>query len=541
MVIRIGGLASGMDIEGIVNDLMRVERIRVDKVSQDKTLLEWTREAYNDINKKFASFILNTRQSFGLTQTSGGTIVNRSVSSFNWIKSATVGNSGIADVSARSNAVNGSYQLHVHGLASNWSAASSEEITVDGGGKSNIKEQLGLDNDIVQFSITTNKGDKTFMIETSKSLKEVVKEINSADLGVTAIYDESIDRFFIQTNETGEKNTITIQDMDGFFSKLKLQHNVDGNSIDVDLTGSEIYRGTDAIIDFEGANNISMSSNQFTINNISIHIKSVGETTIHVNTDENAIVDKIKDFVHQYNELVDELNDVLGQKQYRDYRPLTEEQKKAMSEKEIELWEERAKSGLLRNDPLLSRTMQTVRSGLYGKVSDVVRGFSHLTEIGIQTERYVTGSMGGKLEINEDQLRDAIRRDVDGVLDLLFKESPKEVSDPNEKREKTGLIGRLYGDMVDGMKGIIVKAGPGEDSQMYRSINPTMLLDFVTKHSSISMLDKNIMDYDKRIFELERRLIDRENQYWAKFSAMETALNRMYSQGDWLYHQFSNM
>ena len=91
------------------------------------------------------------------------------------------------------------------------------------------------------------------------------------------------------------------------------------------------------------------------------------------------------------------------------------------------------------------------------------------------------------------------------------------------------------------MKGIIVKAGPGEDSQMYRSINPTMLLDFVTKHSSISMLDKNIMDYDKRIFELESRLIDRENQYWAKFSAMETALNRMYSQGDWLYHQFSNM
>ena len=66
-----------MDIEGIVNDLMRVERIRVDKVSQDKP--RWNGpEANNDINKKFASFILNTRQSFGLTQTSGGTIVNRS-------------------------------------------------------------------------------------------------------------------------------------------------------------------------------------------------------------------------------------------------------------------------------------------------------------------------------------------------------------------------------------------------------------------------------------------------------------------------------
>ena len=153
-------------------------------------------------------------------------------------------------MSRQGNAVNGYNYMYM--VLPAVVCSSSEEITVDGGGKSNIKEQLGLDNDIVQFSITTNKGDKTFMIETSKSLKEVVKEINSADLGVTAIYDESIDRFFIQTNETGEKNTITIQDMDGFFSKLKLQHNVDGNSIDVDLTGSEIYRGTDAIIDFEG-------------------------------------------------------------------------------------------------------------------------------------------------------------------------------------------------------------------------------------------------------------------------------------------------
>ena len=30
MPIRIGGLASGMDIDSIVNDLMRVERLKVD-------------------------------------------------------------------------------------------------------------------------------------------------------------------------------------------------------------------------------------------------------------------------------------------------------------------------------------------------------------------------------------------------------------------------------------------------------------------------------------------------------------------------------
>src|SRR5690554_5723891 len=128
--MRIGGLASGMDIDSIVRDLMRVERMKVDKATQDKTHLEWTREAYNKVNKMFADFVLDTRQSFGLTMTSGGTIVNRSVSSLDWIKGTSINNSSIADVSAKANAIDGSYKINVQNLASNWSSASSEDISV---------------------------------------------------------------------------------------------------------------------------------------------------------------------------------------------------------------------------------------------------------------------------------------------------------------------------------------------------------------------------------------------------------------------------
>ena len=159
MAIRLGGLASGMDIDSIVNDLMKVERLKVDNVVKNKTLLEWTRDKYNEVNKMFANFVLNTRSLFGLTETSSGTIINKSVSSLKWIKNATADDAAVVSVSARSNALNGNYSFTVKQLASNWSAASGEKITAEGGNNSNIQSQFNLsDTDVLHFTITANSG-----------------------------------------------------------------------------------------------------------------------------------------------------------------------------------------------------------------------------------------------------------------------------------------------------------------------------------------------------------------------------------------------
>ncbi|MFY9506130.1 MAG: flagellar filament capping protein FliD, partial [Caldicoprobacterales bacterium] len=131
----------------------------------------------------------------------------------------------------------------------------------------------------------------------------------------------------------------------------------------------------------------------------------------------------------------------------------------------------------------------------------------------------------------------AIRSDVDGVMNLLFKEPDSKITDTNEKRANTGLIARLYSDVAAGMKEIINKAGPGDDRQLYRNVDSTMLLDFVTKNSSISMLDSSITNYERRIQDLEARLAKREENYWRQFTAMERALNEMYAQSQWLYSQ----
>ena len=559
--MRIGGLASGMDIDSIVKDMMRAEQVKVDKTFQNKVLLEWSRSAYNDINKMLAEFVLNTKKSFGLTQTSGGSIINKSVNSLDWIKGAKIAKENIADIKVRANAVNGSYNINVQQLASNWSAASLEALPKG----DNLQEQFGVDK--IDFTIATKneagkeqqiqivindteayikKGDQQepIVLEgkniSNMSLDELTKQINAADIGVTATYDKSIDRFFLQTNNTGESNTINITDNtvdgetnnEGFIHKLRLQ---DGE--DNEIVSGKTYGGTDAVIDFGPAKGIKKSSNQFTINNIDFDLKATGATTIKIETDETAVVDKVQEFIDQYNKLVDDINDKLTEKRYRDFPPLTNEQRESMSDKEIELWEEKAKSGLLRNDQILSRTMQNIRSGLYEDVQGVMGSFKHLTDIGIETEEYSAGSAGGKLVLNEEKLRAALREDVDGVMELLFKEPDKSIEDEKEKRKNTGLISRMYGDMVVGMKEIITKAGPGEDAQLFRNVNSRMLIDFVTEHSSISMLDENITSYEKRILQMERRLMEKENSYWAKFTAMEKALSNMYSQSSWLAQQ----
>ncbi|HZK34807.1 MAG TPA: flagellar filament capping protein FliD [Bacillota bacterium] len=578
MSIRIGGLASGMDIDQIVNDLMRAERIRVDKVLQDKTLAEWTRDAYNDVNKMLAEFVLDTRQAFGLTSTSTGSIMSRPVSSLTWVKGATVTDTNIVAASAGANTPNGSYSLNVHNLAQNWSSASFEPISGDND-RSDIGSQFNLnENDIVDFRITTGQGEndqqsiRVYIDEneayisvtdadgieniselegqdlSNVSLSSIATQINNAKIGATAIYDSATDRFFLQTSDTGHNKTITVDDNSvlhdelgnvntdqGFIDKLRLRH-ADGETMQ-DLSLGTTYRGIDAKIDFGAATNITMSTNRITINNIDLTIKALGKATVNVDTDEEAVIEKITGFVNSYNEMIDGINGVVTQDRYRDFPPLTADQKEGMTEKEIEIWEERAKSGLLRNDSIISRVSQRARTGIYQNVEGLEGAFAHLVAIGITTESYSAGSMGGRLQIDESKLREALRTDVDGVMNLLFKEPDSSITDVNEKRANTGLIARVYSDIAAGMKEIINKAGPGSDRQLYRNVDSTMLLDFVTKNSSISMLDSSITSYERRIGDLEARLARKEEAYWRQFTAMEQALNQMYSQSEWLYQQ----
>lgn len=592
--MRITGLASGIDTEEMIQNLMKAERIKYDKVGQEKQILSWRQEMYNSLNKDYANFILNTRKLFGLTTTTAtGAFEPNHYSNLNWVKKATSSDETMATVSSTAKAMNGSYTVDVKRLAEGVKAVSSENISGENS-KTNIRDQFNLGSEVIEFTITTKSGSKKFSIgnngaDINKDLSEitlndVVRTINSAkvkvgdkevSLGLKASYDSSIDRFFLQTEATGKDATLSIS-ADGvgksFIDGLKLnvthtKYDENGKVTEripellvVNTTGTEpthSYQGQNALLNFDGAAGIEQSSNQFTINGIDFSLKGKGKFTTTVETDVDAVYEKIEKFVEEYNTLVDKTNKLLTEKKYRNYQPLTSEQKKEMEESDIKLWEEKAKSGLLRSDDIISRTMQNSRTWLYRKVDGVSGDFDMLYKIGIDTEKYARGTTGGKLEINEAKLKDAIRKDSHGVLELLFKEpeygvgnlegvnqfqSEKELNSKQieAKRNQSGLINRLYDNFILGMQDVIEKSGTGNEASLYRSIKSNMLIDFVTNHSSISLIDKDMLSIDRELDDLGAYLVRKENHYYNQFAAMEKAISRMNQQSMWLTQQFSN-
>lgn len=562
--MRITGLASGIDTEEMIESLMRAERVKVDKVEQDRQIVLWRQEMYNDLNKDFANFIINTRKMFGLTSvTYTGTFVPNSYKNLNWVKKATSSNENIAKVFTTAKALDGSYKVKVDKLAEGVNLASGVDIRksenssglVNEAGK--IVDENG--NIIKNIEFTINDGKNDFEIKISKdegiTMSDIVKAINSAKKNVNgkevsleakASYDANIGRFFLQTTNTGADAKIKINTEDDitkyFIDALKLTNGEkDENSELKFYTRGEELAGQDAVINFNGAQNIKSSTNRITINGITMDLINTGEFNVNISTDVDAIYEKIEQFVEEYNKLVEKTNQLLGEKRYRDYKPLTAEQKKEMDKEDIKLWEEKAKSGLLRSDDIINRTMLNIRHSLYEKSAGIEGSYQLITEIGISTEKYARGSAGGKLVIDEQKLKEVIAKDPEGVMDLLFKESNpehKEVIDGKEVTQTGGIVTRIYENLMAGMEEIIKKSGTGENAELYRGVKPNILLEFVSKHSSISLLDKDVVQYSRKIDDLNDMLFRKENYYYEKFAAMEKAISRMNSQSMWMMQQF---
>src|SRR5690606_7785305 len=147
------------------------------------------------------------------------------------------------------------------------------------------------------------------------------------------------------------------------------------------------------------------------------------------------------------------LNGKLNEPRYRDYPPLTDEQREALSDKEIERWEERAKSGLLRNDALLREVLLSLRQAFTNPVEGIPQGqLRHLSEIGITTTP--NWRDGGKLMIDETKLRQAIEERPDEVM-ALFTQAPAEEGNQNQM----GIGRRVYQLLGTAMSRITERAG----------------------------------------------------------------------------------
>ena len=250
--------------------------------------------------------------------------------------------------------------------------------------------------------------------------------------------------------------------------------------------------------------------------------------TLNVSVDTEAVYDVIAAFVNDYYELIEQINGRLNEEFYRDFQPLTDEQKEAMTEKEIELWEEKAKSGLLRRDSALSKMLQDLRQVLYSAVDGL-----NLTQFGIETSRNWRDQGKLVLKNNGADLKAAIAANPDQVADFFSKRSDIAYSatltaeERAQRYAESGLASRVSDILNDyirttrdksGRKGILLeKAGIVGDITEFRN-----------------SYDERIAGLNKQIARMNEMLLRKENQYYRQFSQMETALQSLYAQSTWL-------
>ena len=541
MAIQMGGLSSGLDTTAIVKELMAAESTRVQSLEQDKKLLELKKEAYAEVNDAYAGFVSEMRDLFevGGTLSSYGYLRPGSTSSLSWMYGAT-SSSSAANVSASSSAKAGRYELEIVQLADSFKAASSQNVSVNKNGTT-VAESLGISEDtMIDFTITNKNGESVSIQQTagSLSLDELASKLNELE-GVGVQYDKNIDRFFFTVDETGAENGITITDNtlggDGLLNALHI-----GSKGTAVTSGT--YNGKNAIVNFNGANGIEFSSNNFTIQGININLKAENpgqKIEINVDVDVDKIYDKLTKFVDSYNELVDTISSKLSETFYKDYPPLTDEQRKELTESEIKLWEEKSNSGLIRNDDIIQRVQGSLRDAITAPITLADGRKVSLSDIGITTKNYFEGGKNGALTIDKDKLKSSLQKDPQLFQDIFFT-SPSDASlglpnsnltadERKSKYAQSGLFNRITDAISDGIGDIVKRGGLVDDGNKYRAISSSILVSF-TKMGSVSYLDSLLTDKIERISQMNKKLEKIENRYWKQFSAMESALSTLQSQ-----------
>jgi flagellar hook-associated protein 2 len=387
--------------------------------------------------------------------------------------------------------------------------------------KSTIQDLFGIgDSGFEDFEIN---GVQITDIEGSDTVEDFMYKVNKANAGVQISFSSLDNRFELKSTSTGAVNNIDIEEgsnADAMFDALGFA------SLTGDGTTDDGYRvsGQNAIIVLDDET-IVKASNSFSVEGVGYTLNSVytdaDPIDIKITNNTDQVYDKIKNFVEDYNGLVLAMNVIVDEKKNRDYDPLTAEQKKSLSEDQIEDWETEAKKGLLKNDSNIISLLDEMRRAFYEPVEG--SGMT-LSEMGITTSSNYKDN--GKLVIDEDKLKDALKNNYTDVVTLFTKESDNrylEEGTAAERYAENGLMNRLD-DIInnqirtsrdsDGNKGFLVeKAGVVGDASVANNA-----------------LSKELLQYESRLDLLLDLLSSKETAYYAEFSRMETALARLQSQ-----------
>lgn len=496
MAMRLTGIYSGLDTESIIQELVAVKRNKVDSAKKEQTKLQWKQDKWKELNTKLLNLYNKTVANMRFTT--------------DYAKKKTVSSDENAvSVLTGGNAMDGVQELNVKSLAKT-AYMTGGELGSDVKMSTKMSD-LGITAD-TSLSVEIGGETKTISITKDMAVGAVVDKLRGVGLNVN--FDEGNHRFFIGAKESGESGDFTISGDDATLKALglyvpkatDLENLTEAEKKEFLKKCANKIDGTNAVIELNGAT-FTSNTNVFDINGLTITCKAetVNPITITTQNDTDGIYDMVKNFLKEYNAVINELDKVYNADGAKDYEPLTDEEKEEMSESEIEKWENKIKDSLLRRDSTVSNIAGSLKQIMMSGVN--VDGEQlYLSHFGISTLSYFNAPDNEKNAYHIDG--DPDDASTSGNTDKL---KAMIASDPNKVAEFFSQLSQnLYTKLGELSKSV----------EGYSSFN---------SFYADKKMKEEYNDYTSKIKDLEEKLTDYEDQWYAKFAAMETAMAKMQS------------
>jgi flagellar capping protein FliD len=538
MAIRVSGLISGLDTDSIVQELVSAYSTKKEKYEKAQTKQEWKMDAWKTMNSKIYGFYTSS-------------LSNMRMSTAYSLKTSSVSNSNIATVKASSSAVNGTQKMKVNKLASSaYMTGGVVKLSDDKNdtGNKKVTGSTALSDMGIETGSKIAVNDTEIEITDGMTVNQLISKFK--DAGINASFDETNQRFFVNAKTSGAEGEFTLMANNeegfdalqklGLFAAYTTEKDTDGKQT-VETAEMTKYRkllasgtdeqkklakkiieevengkvssdaarisGQDAEIVLNGAT-FTSSTGTFSINGLSItamQVTAAGEeVSITTSNDTQGMYNKIKEFLGKYNELIKDMDTAYNAAAAKDYEPLTDDEKKDMSDNEIEKWETKIKDSLLRRDSTLGNTSSALKSLM--NTSFEINGKTYsLSSFGINTASYFSADTNEKgcLHIDGDA-DDATTSGNEDKLMAAINEDPEVVAEFFQK-----LSTSVYNDLTKRMASSSV-------SSIYTIYND-------------KQMSSEYSDYKDKVSKWQEKLEYYEEFYYKKFSAMEKALSKLQS------------
>ena len=526
---------SGLDIESMVKVGMMSKQNEYNKMQQKLTTQTWTKEAFNTVYSDLATYNYSTLSQYKMQSTMNA-------------MGATSTNTGAVTVTANGAAAAMTHSVTVNSQASNAYLLTKDRIsrhadeyateTVDGVEQQTLSrasssiylrdviDTSGWDeNSSINFTINDGENEATVkltyadVVTNKETLYDLAALINNAkttsgeSLKLTANYDATNDAFAIYNKSGGAANKITItsnnDETTGLLSNLGMGAVTKGDDDAVSLSDRIVFEtnvkkdaavGTDGSVTIDGKN-YTTTGNTVTASNVIYTITGKGSSNVTVTQDTDAIIEKVKSFVDDYNKLLDGLYEKYSEVKYSDYKPLTDAQKEQMSEEQVEKWEKKAKSGMLYHDATIGKILDKMRTALATPVEGLSGKYNSAFSLGIDTRK-----TNGHIELDEDKLKKALAAEPECVY-AVFGTLPED-----DDYAGMGVAQRLGDVMVSSMREVKTYAGESSETADGSTLG-NLMQELQTKMSNFKTM-----------------MAAFESKLYKKYDALEVALSQLGTQ-----------